>query len=77
MLRIKIDKRESQVAPAEEAGWTSKVYKLHLVHQGFVSTVHSSDILIVLKNTCLKSCERIYTIDFSLFLKINSLDMFA
>ena len=36
-----------------------------------------SDILMVLKNTRLKSCERIYTMDFSLFLKISSLDMFV
>ena len=41
-----------------------------------MSTVHFSGILTVLKNTRLKSCGRIYTIDFSLFLKINSLDMF-
>ena len=40
-----------------------------------MSTVYFSDILMVLKNTRLKSCERMYTIDFSLFLKINSLDI--
>ena len=38
-----------------------------------MSAVQFSDILMVLKNTRLKSCERIYTIDFSLFLNINSL----
>ena len=37
--------------------------------------VHFSDILMVLKDPRFKSCERIYTIDFSLFLKIKSLDM--
>ena len=31
-----------------------------------MSTVHFSDILMILKNIRLKSCERIYTIDFSL-----------
>ena len=31
---------------------------------------------MVLEHRHLKSCERIYTIDLSLFLKINSLDMF-
>ena len=34
-----------------------------------MSTFHFSDILIVLKNTCLKSCERIYAIDFSFLSK--------
>ena len=37
--------------------------------------VHFLDILMVLKDPRLKSCERIYTTDFSLFLKIKSLDM--
>ena len=32
-----------------------------------MSTVHVSDILMVLKNSRLKSCERIYTIDFFSF----------
>ena len=36
-----------------------------------------SDILMVLKNTRSKSCERIYSKDFSLFLKIKSLDIFV
>ena len=30
---------------------------------------------MVLKDLCSKNCERIYTIDFSLFLKLKSLDM--
>ena len=38
-----------------------------------VSTVHSSDILMVLKNPRFKSYERIYNIDFSLSLKMKSL----
>ena len=42
-----------------------------------MSTVHFSGILMVLKNTPLKSCERIYKIDFSLFLKISSVDTFV
>ena len=33
--------------------------------------------LIFRKNTRLKSCERIYIVDFPLFIKINSSDMFA
>ena len=33
--------------------------------------------LMVLKDPHLKSCERIYTIDFSLFPKIKSLDIFV
>ena len=37
--------------------------------------VHFSNILMVLKDPRFMSCERIYTIDFSLFLKIKSLDM--
>ena len=37
--------------------------------------VHLSDILMVLKDQRFKSCEKIYTIDFSLFLKIKSIDM--
>ena len=32
-----------------------------------------SDILLVFTNTRLKSCEGIYTIDFSIFVEINSL----
>ena len=52
------------------------VYQLYLVHRGLVSTVHFSDILMVSTNPRFKSCKRIYTIDFSLFLKIKSLDMF-
>ena len=37
--------------------------------------VHFSDILKVLKEPRFTSYERIYTIDFSVFLKIKSLDM--
>ena len=53
---------------------TSKVYQLCLVHQEFISTVHFSRILMVITKRRLKSCERIYPIEFSLFLKIRSLD---
>ena len=42
-----------------------------------MSTVHFSDILMVLKDPRFKSCERIYTIGFSHFLKMKSLDMFV
>ena len=37
--------------------------------------VHFSDILIVSKDPRFKSCERIYTIDFSISLEIKSFDM--
>ena len=37
--------------------------------------VRFSDILMVLKDPLFKSCERIYTIDFSLSLEIKSLDI--
>ena len=40
-----------------------------------MSTVHFSDNLMVLKNRRFKSCERIYTIDFSFSLEIRSLDI--
>ena len=36
-----------------------------------------TDILMVLKDLRFKSRKRIYTIDFSLFLKVKSLDMLA
>ena len=38
-----------------------------------MSTVHFLAILMVLKNPRFKSCERLYTIDFSLSLEIKSL----
>ena len=37
--------------------------------------VHFLHIMMVLKDPRFKGCERIYDIDFSLFLKIKSLDM--
>ena len=42
-----------------------------------MSTIHFSDILILMKDTCFNNCERIYTIDFSLFLNIKSLNVFV
>ena len=40
-----------------------------------MSTVHFSDILMVLKNPHFKSCEKICTIDFSVSLEMKSLDI--
>ena len=37
--------------------------------------VHFSDILMVLKDPRLKSCQRIYTIDFSVSLELKSPDI--
>ena len=48
---------------------TSKFYQLYLVHLVFVSTVHFSEILMVL------NIVRIYIIDFFLSLEIKSLDI--
>ena len=42
-----------------------------------LSTVHFSDMLIVLKDPRFKNCERIFTIDFPLTLKIKSLDVLS
>ena len=41
---------------------------------GTLRVVHFSNILMVFKDPRFKSCERTYTIDFSLSLEIKSLD---
>ena len=45
----------------------SKFFNSIWYTEGLCQQFIFSDILMVLKNTRLKSCERIYTIDFSLF----------
>ena len=50
----------------------STLFGVHIekLYQQFIF----SDVFMVLKDPRFKSCERIYMIDFSLFLKIKSLD---
>ena len=45
--------------------------------KGLYQQFISSGILIVLEDPRFKSCERIYTIDVSFFLKIKSLDRYV
>ena len=43
------------------------MYQLYLVHCKFISTVHFSNILMVIKDPRFKSCQGIYATDFSFF----------
>ena len=52
-------------------------FQSNITMKWFVSTVHFSDILMVIKDPHFKSCEIIYAIDFSLSLEMKSLDILA